>query len=155
MANPEEDDQLLEQIDEEVQDEGFVEEEPEDLSVPILYDLSEPIPFHGWSHQVSLNPSLPQTAAFSQGLPPQQSPQQSSAQPSAASTTNSVVADQAPLPCSRTTPAKHHHDHHHQFHYQMHPCAVHRPQATPARQRHYRIHCRMHPHAVHRPRMTR
>ncbi|XP_077388598.1 uncharacterized protein LOC144026010 isoform X3 [Festucalex cinctus] len=98
MANPEEDDQLLEQIDEEVQDEGFVEEEPEDLSVPILYDLSEPIPFHGWSHQVSLNPSLPQTAAFSQGLPPQQSPQQSSAQPSAASTTNSVVADQAPAP---------------------------------------------------------
>ncbi|KAG1959629.1 hypothetical protein F2P79_005883 [Pimephales promelas] len=56
MDNPEEEDRLVEQMtDEVVQDEGLVEEEPEDLTVPVLYDPIEPVPVHGSSPQ-AFNP---------------------------------------------------------------------------------------------------
>ncbi|XP_057698259.1 uncharacterized protein LOC130919501 [Corythoichthys intestinalis] len=62
MENPEDEDRLVEQMDdEEVQDEGFLEEEPIDLTVPVLYDTIE---------------TVPQPSTSSQGLPPPKSPSQ-------------------------------------------------------------------------------
>lgn len=56
MDNPEEEDRLVEQMDDEVvQDEGFVEEEPEDLTVPVLYDPIETVPVHSSGPQ-AFNP---------------------------------------------------------------------------------------------------
>ncbi|XDV25488.1 hypothetical protein PO909_029404 [Leuciscus waleckii] len=98
MDNPEEKDRLVEQmVDEVVQDEGFVEEEPEDLTVPVLYDhppLQRPV--HPPLQSPQQRPALPLLH------PPLQSPPQPSVQPSAASalatSTGSSVADQAPAP---------------------------------------------------------
>lgn len=82
MNNPEEEDRLVEQTDDEVQDEGFVEEEPEDLTVPILYDPSEAAPVHSSSPQASrLSPSASGPSTSSQGLFPLQWPAQPSHQP--------------------------------------------------------------------------
>uniref|UniRef100_A0AAV2MR41 DUF6729 domain-containing protein n=1 Tax=Knipowitschia caucasica TaxID=637954 RepID=A0AAV2MR41_KNICA len=112
MDNPEEEDRLVEQKDDEVvQDEGFVEEEPEDLTVPVLYDAIETVPVHSSGSQ-AFNPSLRtgtiltapplQSPQLRPAQPPLQSPPQPSAQPSAASgpatSTGSSVADQAPAP---------------------------------------------------------
>ncbi|XP_051792903.1 uncharacterized protein LOC127530328 isoform X1 [Acanthochromis polyacanthus] len=81
MDNQVEEDRLVEQMDdEEVQDEGFVEEEPEDITVPVLYDPSETVPVHSSSPQ-AFNPSnsasgppSPQPSTSSQSLPPPQQP---------------------------------------------------------------------------------
>lgn len=122
MDNPEEEDRLVEQMtDEVVQDEGFVEEEPEDLTVPVLYDLIEPVPVHSSSPQTfnpcpsapgpsSLHPPTGlqhpaqpplQSPPLRPAQPPLQSPPRPSVQPSAASapatSTGSSVADQAPV----------------------------------------------------------
>uniref|UniRef100_A0AAV2MP77 DUF6729 domain-containing protein n=1 Tax=Knipowitschia caucasica TaxID=637954 RepID=A0AAV2MP77_KNICA len=93
MDNPEEEDRLVEQMDDEVvQDEGFVEEEPEDLTVPVLYDAIETVPVHSSGSQAfnpcpsAPGPSSLQPPTSSQGQlrpthPPQQSPQLRPAQP--------------------------------------------------------------------------
>lgn len=89
MDNPEEEDRLVEQMDDEVvQDEGFVEEEPEDLTVPVLYDPIETVPVHSSGPQAfNPCPSAPgPSSTSSQGLqrpaqPPLQSPPLHSAQP--------------------------------------------------------------------------
>lgn len=104
MDNPEEEDQLVEQMDdEEVQDEGFVEEEPEDLTVPILHEPFEPVPQA--SFPSSLVPSPPQSSTSIQGQPPSHHPTQPPTQPPAqpngasgpATSAGSSVADQAPV----------------------------------------------------------
>ncbi|CAM4568632.1 unnamed protein product [Leuciscus chuanchicus] len=94
MDNPEEKDRLVEQMDDEVvQDEGFVEEEPEDLTVPVLYDRIETVPVHSSGPQAfnpcpsAPGPSSLQPPTSSQGLqrpaqPPLQSPPLRPAQPS-------------------------------------------------------------------------
>lgn len=93
MDNPEEEDRLVEQMsDEVVQDEGFVEEEPEDLTVPVLYDHTETVPVHSSAPQAfnpcpsAPGPSSLQPHTSSQGLQrpaqlPLQSPPLSPAQP--------------------------------------------------------------------------
>ncbi|KAK7149375.1 hypothetical protein R3I94_008883 [Phoxinus phoxinus] len=89
MDNPEEEDRLVEQMDDEVvQDEGFVEEEPEDLTVPVLYDPIETVPVHS-SFPQAFNPcsSAPGSSSLqpptsSQGLQrPAQPPLQSAQLP--------------------------------------------------------------------------
>ncbi|MEQ2163300.1 hypothetical protein GOODEAATRI_028672, partial [Goodea atripinnis] len=57
MDNPEEEDRLVEQLDDEVvNDEGFVEEELEDLTVPVLYEPFGTVPLYSSIPQAS-NPS--------------------------------------------------------------------------------------------------
>ncbi|KAK5612407.1 hypothetical protein CRENBAI_007033 [Crenichthys baileyi] len=115
MADPEEEDRLVEQLDDEaVNDEGFVEEEPEDLTVPVLYEPLGTVPLHSSipqaSNPSSSAPSSPQPSTSSQGLPPNQHPAQPPlqpplqrpAEPSGASvpvaSAGCSVADQAPAP---------------------------------------------------------
>lgn len=109
VEDPEEEDRLVEQMDDgAVEDEGFVEEESEDLTIPILYDSSETVPVHSsilqpYSPSSSAPPS-PQPSTSSQGLTPllqSSEPPLPPAQPSGASdpatSAGSIAADQPPV----------------------------------------------------------
>ncbi|MED6270924.1 hypothetical protein CHARACLAT_015092 [Characodon lateralis] len=103
MNNPEEEDRLVEQLDDEaVNDEGFVEEELVDLTVPVLYEPFGTVPLHSSIPQASNHsssaPSSPQPSITSQGLPPLQQPAEPSGASSPVTSAGCSVAHQAPAP---------------------------------------------------------